>query len=357
MATSNEANKRPALFERLFRVTTRSFDETGDLGRSPRSAPVAAGSDRLTEREAPRNQAPSALGADWLGRMTIDFKDLRYRVEYAAFRLLRMTVGALPVEAVSRASGMGWRLVAPHLYRQERALRNLALAYPEMSPKERKRIAADMWENLGRIFAESFHLRTIVAEGRISFEPDERFDEIARGGPFVICSLHMGNWEIVAHIGKRMGAPLTGVYQRLSNPYVDAEARELRAPLYEGGLLPKTPVTARAMLRAARQGGYPAFMADLRDDRGSLVPFFGHPALSNTFPALLARTTGLPVYAAAAFRKPNVRFTIRIEPVPIPKTNDREADAVVATAALQKQFEAFIREAPEQWMWAHRRWD
>ena len=42
---------------------------------------------------------------------------------------------------------------------------------------------------------------------------------------------------------------------------------------------------------------------------------------------------------------------------PVPETDDREADAIVATAALQKQFETFIHEAPEQWMWAHRKWD
>ena len=100
-----------------------------------------------------------------------------------------------------------------------------------------------------------------------------------------------------------MGVPLTGVYQRLSNPYVDAETHKLRAFLYEGGLLPKAPVTARALLRAAQEGGCPAFLADLRDDRGAEVPFFGHPARSNTFPALLARTTGLPLYAGAAFRR------------------------------------------------------
>ena len=73
--------------------------------------------------------------------------------------------------------------------------------------------------------------------------------------------------------------------------------------------------------------------------------------------ALLARTTGLPLYAAAAFRRPDVHFVIRAARIPVPETSDREADAIVATAALQKQFETFIREAPEQWMWAHRKWD
>jgi Kdo2-lipid IVA lauroyltransferase/acyltransferase len=285
-------------------------------------------------------------------------KDLRYRLEYFVFRLFQAAILALPLEAVSRASGKCWRWIAPHLYRHQRVLDNLALAYPGMPLAERERIAADMWENLGRTFAEFFHLDRIVAEKRIALEPFERFEKIARSGPFVVCGLHLGNWEIMSQAGKRFGVPLTGVYQRLSNPYVDAATVKMRGPQYEGGLLPKTPVTARTLLKKAREGnGCPAFLADLRDDRGAATPFFGHPALSNVFPALLARTTGLPLYACAVFRRPNVRFSIRIEPVPVPKTNDREADAVAATAALQAQFEAFVREAPEQWMWGHRRWD
>jgi len=284
-------------------------------------------------------------------------KPLRYRLEYIGFRVVQAAAAALPLEAVSLSSGIAWRLIAPLLYRQQRALRNLALAYPELPLQERKRIAAAMWENLGRTFAESFHLKEIIAQKRIRFEPMEQLDEIVRGGPCVVCGLHLGNWELVAYAGKLMGAPFTGVYQRLSNPLVDEETRKLRAVLYEGGLLPKTPATARALLKAAKGGGYPAFLADLRDNNGAAVPFFGAPALSTVFPALLARTTGLPLYAGAAFRLPNVRFVIRAERVPIPHTNDRAADAIAGTAALQAQFEAFIREAPEQWMWAHRRWD
>ena len=284
-------------------------------------------------------------------------KDLRHRLEFAGFRVVEGVARALPLETASKASGLAWRLIAPHLYRQERVLRNLALAYPELHEAERKRLAARMWENLGRTFGESFHLEKIASEGRVTFESEAQLDEITGSGPCVVCGLHLGNWELVAYAGKRMGAPFTGVFQRISNPYVDAETQKMRAFLYEGGLLPKTPVTARRLLKAAKTGGYPAFLADLRDDRGAPVPFFGHPARSNVFPALLARTTGLPLYAGAAFRLPNVRFRIRAVRIPISQTDDREADAVAATAALQAQFEAFIREAPEQWMWGHRKWD
>lgn len=290
------------------------------------------------------------------GAMTLP-KPLRHRLEYIGFRVVQLAATALPLEAVSWSSGLAWRLIAPLLYRQERALRNLKLAYPELSLRERKRIASAMWENLGRTFGESFHLKEIIAQKRIRFEPIEQLEEIARGGPCVVCGLHLGNWELVAFASRLMGAQFTGVYQRLSNPLVDEETLKLRAFLYEGGLLPKTPATARALLKAAKGGGYPAFLADLRDNNGAAVPFFGAPALSTVFPALLARKTGLPLYAGAAYREPRARFVIRAARIEVPHTDDPESDAIQATAALQAQFEAFIRKAPEQWMWAHRRWD
>src|SRR5580698_2407941 len=290
------------------------------------------------------------------GRAMTFPKPLRYRLEYIGFRLIQAAATALPLQAVSLSSGVAWRLIAPLLYRQERALRNLALAYPELPLQERKRIAAAMWENLGRTFGESFHLNEIIAQKRIRFEPMEQLDEIVRGGPCVVCGLHLGNWELVAYASKLMGARFTGVYQRLSNPLVDEETRKLRAFLYDGGLLPKTPVTARALMKTAKSGGYPAFLADLRDDNGAAVPFFGAPALSTVFPAHLGRKTGLPLYAGAAFRETKVRFVIRGARVEVPHTDDHAADAVAGTAALHAQFEAFIRQAPEQWMWAHRKW-
>jgi Kdo2-lipid IVA lauroyltransferase/acyltransferase len=285
-------------------------------------------------------------------------KGLRLRLEFAAVWLAVVIARAMPLQAASWLSGKLWRFIAPRLRRQTRALANLELAYPEKSPRERKAIAAAMWENLGRTLAESFRIKTLTKSGRIVFEPAEGFDEAARGAkPFIVCGLHLGNWEILAHGGQRLGVSLIGVYQRISNPHVEALMRNMREPLYKAGLTPKTPMAARVLLRAIKDGASPCFLADLRDDNGPFVPFFGQPARSTVFPALLARTTGVPLYAGAAFRLPGVRFSIRIAPISMPQTNNSAADALVATQALQLQYEAFIREAPEQWMWAHRKWD
>jgi KDO2-lipid IV(A) lauroyltransferase len=94
----------------------------------------------------------------------------------------------------------------------------------------------------------------------------------------------------------------------------------------------------------------------LREGRGVDVPFFGHAALSNPFPALLARIAGLPLYAVRVKRVGGAHFVMNIEPVALTVSEDRDADVLAATAALQARFEEFIRETPEQWMWTHRRW-
>ena len=284
-------------------------------------------------------------------------KGLRLRLEFAAVWLIVVMARAIPLQVASWLSGNLWRLIAPRLRRQGRALANLELAFPEKSIGERKAIAAAMWENLGRTFVESFRIKTLTESDRIVFEPPEGFDEAARGAkPFIVCGLHLGNWEILAHGGQRLGVSLIGVYQRISNPHVEALMRSLREPLYKAGLTPKTPMAARVLLRAIEDGASPCFLADLRDDNGPFVPFFGQPARSTVFPALLARRTGVPLYAGAAFRRPGGRFSIRIMPISMPQTNNSAADALAATKTLQRQFEAFIREAPEQWMWAHRKW-
>ena len=278
-------------------------------------------------------------------------------IDFAALRLVGAAIAALPLETASALSGRCWRLVAPRLKRHRRALRNLALAYPEMGEAERRRIALAMWDNLGRTFAEFFHIPRIIAEDRIAFETLERFEAMGVGGPCVVCGEHLGNWEILAYSGVRFGMPYSGVYRNLSNPMVDKWVWEKRAPLYPGGLYSKSPATARALLRIAREGGHPAFFVDLRAGNGIAVPFFGRPATSVTFPAVIARTVGIPLYAGRVLRRPGVRFTIKVEPVEVPRTTDREADIRVATANLQARIEQFVREAPEQWMWAHNRWD
>ena len=55
-------------------------------------------------------------------------------------------------------------LVAPYDRRHQRALDNLAIAFPEKSLAEREAIALGMWENLGRVMAETMQIDRIIAD-------------------------------------------------------------------------------------------------------------------------------------------------------------------------------------------------
>ena len=281
----------------------------------------------------------------------------RIWAEYLGFRLVAALMSALPVETASAFMAALWRAVAPRLKRHARARAHLALAFPEKTDAERERIAREMWGHLGRTFAETFHLETILREGRVAMEDDAQLQAIRAGGPYVVCSPHLGNWEIASGLSTRLARSLAGVYQPLSNPLVDAHLLALRAPLYPLGLYPRSSATLRKLMKIAQSGGSLGFMADLREGKGVAVPFFGRPADTNVAPALIARLYGLKLYAVRVRRQPGVRFDVRVLPVEVPVTDDRDADVKAATAAVQAHFEAFIRQTPEQWMWAHRRWD
>jgi KDO2-lipid IV(A) lauroyltransferase len=280
---------------------------------------------------------------------------LKHRIEYVVFLGLAKLVRALPVETASNAMGRGWRLFAPLSSRHKRALTHLALAFPEKSPEELQAIAKGMWEMLGRVFAEIFHLDEIAASGRIVLE-DSVKSLLPADKCFVVAAAHQGNWELGGAGVVLAGANPAGIYQRIKNPLVDAYVQTLRAQSYPGGLFAKSEDAARRIIRHVHRKGAVATMADLRDNKGIAVPFFGRPAPTSVFPALIARRFGIPLFAAHIVREPGVRFRIGLVSVEVPQTGDLEADAAAATANLHKALEDTIRVRPQDWMWAHRRW-
>ena len=282
---------------------------------------------------------------------------LRYRIEYFGFRLVGTLFWLMPVEMASALSGWAWRMIAPHLHRHQRALANLARAFPDMTHRQREKIARGMWDNLGRTFAESFHLKGLAASDRIHVEQPQLVADIARSGTgSVFCAAHLANWELLVAPMVHLGMQPAGIYQKVKNPLVDAWIRKSRAFLYTGGLLPKDRSSARALTRHAKSGGAVVLLADLRDFTGVRVTFFDQPAPTTPFPATLARLLDVPLVVATMVRLPGVRFAIRVERLDIGRSDDRDADILATTHAIQARLETAIRANPGQWMWGHRRW-
>ncbi len=294
--------------------------------------------------------------------------DLRYRLEYGLLLVLVGIVRLMPIDTAANVSAVAWGFIAPRLKRHQRALDNLAIAFPEKSPAERDAIARAMWQNLGRVMAETMQIDRLIRE------PDRMRIANARVfrrykdklGPVIGCSLHMGNWELAIWPFVIAGANPAAVYRTVKNPYVDAYLRYQRRNLYPGGLLGKGKVdgsreegqrTARQITDFVRNGGRLGLVCDLYDKSGLPVPFFGQDARSVVIPAMLARRVGARIWLARCLRiGRESRFEIELKELKVPRTANPGDDVKWVTAAMQREFEAWIRDAPEQWMWSNRRW-
>ncbi|MGF1622004.1 MAG: lysophospholipid acyltransferase family protein [Rhodomicrobiaceae bacterium] len=292
---------------------------------------------------------------------------VRHLIEYAFLRVIIGAVRLLPLDLARESSAKIWRLLAPYGRRHRRALDNLAIAFPEKTREERETIAMAMWSNLGRVMAETMLLDRILGEPeRIEIETPALLDRYSgKMGPAVACSLHMGNWELAMWPLTRMEAKPAAVYRLVDNPYIDLYLREQRQALYPGGLFARGKMkgmkvghdTARMIASYVRQGGRLGFLADRYEHKGVKVPFFGKLAGSNVVPVMLARRAGARLWAGRCIRIGNEsRFKVVIREIKVPWTDDPNADIEAALTELQGQFEAWIRENPEQWMWSNRRW-
>jgi KDO2-lipid IV(A) lauroyltransferase len=297
-------------------------------------------------------------------------RDLQFRLEYVVLRAVAGAVRLVPLDAATHLSAWCWRRLAPLINpkRHNRALDNLRIACPEKSEEERKAIALKHWENLGRVMAETMRIDQLIADpSRLTIKNPEVFSRYSsKLGPIVGASLHMGNWELAIWPLTVAGADPACVYRTVNNPYVDRYVRYQRRDLYPGGLFGRGKVegdhgesqkTARLIMDYVRRGGRLGVVCDLYDRTGLPVPFFGKDARTVTIPAMIARRTGARIWMSRCMRVGNdSRFEIELKELRVPRTANHSDDVKWATAAMTRQFEEWVREMPEQWMWSNRRW-
>lgn len=279
---------------------------------------------------------------------------------YALARIVGAIVSSMPVDFASAFMGQLWRWIAPLTARQKRVMAHLASAYPDMTDAERRALSLRMWSNIGRTAAESFHIKQLISEpDRVMIaHPEIATDPAKTGEGVILVSLHCGNWELTGPLASREGLPIVAVYQPLKNPLVERYLLSLRAPFITGGLIPKGHKMAREFLRLVRQKKPVAMVADQRDLRGVDVTFFGQLATATPFPAMLARASNTPIVVGMVRRLPGprVNFDFPLARVDVQKTDDQAADIAKAVQDIHDIFEDWIRQTPDQYMWAHQKW-
>ena len=229
----------------------------------------------------------------------------------------------------------------------------------ETTASQRDHIARDMWENLGRTFAEALIIDKIIRDqGRIEVDPatlSQWTDNADQGAIFM--SHHFGNWELNAAPALwHTDRAVLGVYKRVKNRLVEKWIKSLRDDIYKGGLYTESDKPARTILQQLRKGVSFAMIADLRDSRGVDVNLFDMPTKVSAFPTSLAVKVGLPLFLTQVRRTKGVHFILDMVEMKIEKSDDQSQEIQALTQACHTQFEEWIKAHPEQWMWAPYRW-
>jgi len=230
---------------------------------------------------------------------------------------------------------------------------NLRLCFPEKDEAWRQRLVRDSFDALGvgvfecirawwgsidrirpQVQIEGLeHLRRMQAEGR---------GVLLVSGHFM--TLEMCGRLLCDYVD------LSGMYRKHKNPVYEWAVKFGRLR-YAKAMFANEDI--RATVRHLKKGGFLWYAPD-QDMRGKdtvFVPFFGHTASTITATHQLARMTGCAVIPYFHRREGGKYFLKIGAPLENFPSEDVEAD----TTRVNQAIEAMVREAPDQYLWIHRR--
>ena len=230
-----------------------------------------------------------------------------------------------------------------------------------MISDSREQIARAAYGHLGRTSIETAVLPSYSANEIIDlFESVHGWniveERMARGKGLILVTGHLGNWELGGAYLAARGLPIDAVARHMANPLFDKYLTSTRQRI--GMTVVHDEDAVRRVPRSLRSGRAVAFLVD----QGAIglasawVPFFGRFAKTPRGPAVFALRLGAPIVFGVALRQPSGRYSLTFEPIDATETGDRDSDVERIVTDYTNVLERWIRTAPEQYLWHHRRW-
>ncbi|MFC1689332.1 lipid A biosynthesis lauroyl acyltransferase [Pseudomonadota bacterium] len=283
----------------------------------------------------------------------------------AQFIFLFLTLLRLiPFESAVRFFEGFARWLGPKLKRNQVAMDNLAIAFPEKSLEERKKIASDSWAQMARSLLEYGYLDQIFdlsvehqKSDRIEIRNSDQFLKLRDDGmPAILFTGHLANFELLPMVAAEFGLQILSLFRQPNNKYAAKRAAQARKGFSEN-LVASREGASFQLMSALERGDHVGLLVDQKFKRGIMVPFFGKDAPANPLLAKLARRYDCPVHGARTVRLPNGRFRLEItDELDLPRDENGDVDIRGTTELVNRIVEDWVREYPEQWLWIHRRW-
>ena len=180
-------------------------------------------------------------------------------------------------------------------------MRNLAMALPEKSEAERRRILRGVFTSLGRQLAELCQFPRYTPENVdevVVYDGLENYERAyARGKGVLFLTAHFGGWELSAFAHSLHGHWLHIVMRPMDNPYLDRLLQQLphHARQQDGA----KDDFVRGLLAAMKAGETVGILMDtnMTPPQGVFVDFFGIPACTASGLARIALRTDAAVRA------------------------------------------------------------
>jgi KDO2-lipid IV(A) lauroyltransferase len=283
----------------------------------------------------------------------------QYPIEFIGAMMFYTAGRVLPTETASYYFGKIIQKVGPLSKAHKTGLKNLTMAFPDMSEKEKEEILAGVWDNFGRVMGEypSLFKLNINNDPRIEIRGIEHIKQLRDDGkPGIIFGAHLASWEIGIMAATAQGLPLIQLYRATNNPYTDKLVRYVQSQVGHR-VLTKGAGDARKILQALKDGEHLFILVDQKMDEGIPVPFFGKDAMTPPAAARLALRLNCPLVPARVERLDGFKFRVTFyPPMDLPRDKDIHEAVEETMIKVNAMIESWVRDRKSQWLWIHRRW-
>lgn len=187
-------------------------------------------------------------------------------------------------------------------------------------------------------------------------------EAVAEGKSLIFMTPHVGCYEVspiwvYEKCLKPQGKKFTILYREPKQKFVRKTVANGR--LREGmDPAPADLSGVRKIIRAMRAGGALGCLPDQVPGRGEGVwaSFFGRPAFTMTFPVKMARQFDAALFIVWTVRHPGKGWEVHLRRWELPEADAGDDDMKAGVEAMNRQIEAAIHEAPEQYIWNYNRY-
>jgi KDO2-lipid IV(A) lauroyltransferase len=264
-------------------------------------------------------------------------------------------IAQLPVrvnQAVGRS--LGWLLFIFARSRKHYAQINIDLCFPELDAEARAKIVRGAIISCGLSMSETamgLWGRHNKMRNRYTITGLEHIEKAqAEGKGILLCGSHLTTIDIS---GLMMSYHVVAdvLYRADPNPLMAYAVASARARVNDNAIHRRD---TRQLIKNLRQGHIVWYAPDQDYGREHSIfaPFFGVPAATVVATARIARMSHCAVIPFFCFREPKGRYRLEIQPA---LDNFPSGDDLADTTRINKIIEDAVRQAPDQYLWVHRR--